>query len=343
MPPTPHKVIVWISNYRLCPDYRIVLIERVIAVTLLCKYYNNGLIIAQIAINTLLEIQLNFSDWYIDSLRASAELIWYHQCRACGFCETRDSKYMLIYFYVKVISCIPASIFLNCSNLLTNRMLTCNKQHIKQSIYFTDDSNTTCETLPGNASRYSEVVWTFPSHPSTVNEFRMVLSGSQPCVSVNTPWFVRGENTIGTPSECEVHEQVRGNRRVCSLTCRCLEPSVCGFLHHDDVIKWKHFPRYWPFVRRIHRSPVNSPHKGQWRGALMFTLICARINGWVNKCEAGDLRRNRAHYDVIVMITVPNFHFGWWTSWHCAISNWSRLFLDLSIPNWALMGKGFNG
>ena len=30
---------------------------------------------------------------------------------------------------------------------------------------------------------------------------------------------------------------------------------------HDDVIKWKHFPRYWPFVRGIHRSPVNSPHK----------------------------------------------------------------------------------
>ena len=51
---------------------------------------------------------------------------------------------------------------------------------------------------------------------------------------------------------------------------------------HDDVIKWKLFPRYWPFVWEIHRSPVNSPHKGQWRGALMFTLICARINGWVN-------------------------------------------------------------
>ena len=70
---------------------------------------------------------------------------------------------------------------------------------------------------------------------------------------------------------------------------------------HDDVIKWKHFPRYWPFVRGIHRSPVNTPHKGQWRGALMFTLICARINGWVNNREAGDLRRYRAHYDVIVM------------------------------------------
>ena len=72
-------------------------------------------------------------------------------------------------------------------------------------------------------------------------------------------------------------------------------------LIHDDVIKWKHFPRNWPFVRGIHRSPVNSPHKGQWRGALVFSLICARINSWVNNGEAGDLRPYRAHCDVIVM------------------------------------------
>ena len=51
----------------------------------------------------------------------------------------------------------------------------------------------------------------------------------------------------------------------------------------------------------IHRSPVNSPHKGQWRGALMFSLICTWINGWVNNREAGDLRRHRAHIGVIVM------------------------------------------
>ena len=70
---------------------------------------------------------------------------------------------------------------------------------------------------------------------------------------------------------------------------------------HDDVIKWKHFPRYWPFVREIHWSPVNSPHKGQWRGALMFSLICVWKNGLVNNREAGDLRRYRAHYDVTVM------------------------------------------
>ena len=74
---------------------------------------------------------------------------------------------------------------------------------------------------------------------------------------------------------------------------------------YDDVIKWKHFPRYWPFVRGIHRSPVNSPHKGQWRGALMFSLIFAWINRSVNNGEAGDLRRHRAHYDVTVMIEWP--------------------------------------
>ena len=39
---------------------------------------------------------------------------------------------------------------------------------------------------------------------------------------------------------------------------------------HKDVIKWKHFPRYWPFVRGIHRWPVDSSHKSQWRGALVF-------------------------------------------------------------------------
>ena len=63
----------------------------------------------------------------------------------------------------------------------------------------------------------------------------------------------------------------------------------------------KHFPRYWPFVRGMHRPPVNSPHKGQWRGALMFSLICTRINGLVNNGETCDLRSHRAHYDVTVM------------------------------------------
>ena len=97
-----------------------------------------------------------------------------------------------------------------------------------------------------------------------------------------------------------------------------LRPALKPKVHHEDFSSyhslhqwcpntwWRHqmetFPRYWPFVRGIHRSPVNSPHKGQWRGALMFSLICVWIKGWVNNGEAGDLRRYLAHYDVTVMM-----------------------------------------
>ena len=85
----------------------------------------------------------------------------------------------------------------------------------------------------------------------------------------------------------------------------CHQSEIYSRFIHDDVIKWKHFPCYWPFVWGIHRSPVNSPHKGQWRGALMFSLICVWINGWANTREAGDLRRYRAHYDVTVAHSDP--------------------------------------
>ena len=68
--------------------------------------------------------------------------------------------------------------------------------------------------------------------------------------------------------------------------------------------------------------PVNSPHKGQWRGALMFSLIRARINGWVNNREAGDLRRHQAHCDVIVMYTI--FHKDCTPFW-CALCQFDSL------------------
>ena len=61
------------------------------------------------------------------------------------------------------------------------------------------------------------------------------------------------------------------------------------------------FPRYWPFVPGIRRSLVNSPHKGKWHGTLMFSLLCAWTNGWVNTLNAGDLRHHRTHCDVAVM------------------------------------------
>ena len=108
-------------------------------------------------------------------------------------------------------------------------------------------------------------------------------------------------------------------------------------LSHADVLIWKRlppwwrhqmeiFPRYWLFVRGIHRSPVNSPHKGQWRGDFMFSLICVWINGWVNNREAGDLKRYRAHYDVIVMHYWPSVTSG--LSWQNTINEDIDLFSD---------------
>ena len=76
-------------------------------------------------------------------------------------------------------------------------------------------------------------------------------------------------------------------------------------LGHDDVIRWKHFPRYWPFVKGIHRPPVDSFHKGHWRGTLMFSLICAWTNGLANNRDDGQLRSRHAHYDITVMICAP--------------------------------------
>ena len=102
---------------------------------------------------------------------------------------------------------------------------------------------------------------------------------------------------------------------------------------HDDVIIWKHFPRYWSFVMmtssygNIFRvtghlcrefTPVNSPHKGRWRRALMFSLICVWINCWLNNGEAGDSRRYRVHYDVTIMVKwihrspMDSLHIGQW-------------------------------
>ena len=68
---------------------------------------------------------------------------------------------------------------------------------------------------------------------------------------------------------------------------------LCLIHTQVDVIRRKHFLH--------HQSLVNSPHKGQWHRALVFSLICACTNGWVNSRNASDFRCHRAHYDVTVM------------------------------------------
>ena len=65
------------------------------------------------------------------------------------------------------------------------------------------------------------------------------------------------------------------------------------------------------------------PLKGLWRGALMFSLILARTNGWVNNREAGDLRRHRAHLwrhcnvmlSFLMVIFPVSCASNWYISW----------------------------
>ena len=89
---------------------------------------------------------------------------------------------------------------------------------------------------------------------------------------------------------------------------------------HDDVIKWKHFPGYRPFVRGIHRSSVTSPHKGQWCGALMFTLICPdkRLSkqswGWWFETLSHSLWRHRNESGIAMSINTAT-RLDRWSGW----------------------------
>ena len=80
---------------------------------------------------------------------------------------------------------------------------------------------------------------------------------------------------------------------------------MIAYAHAPSVAWWRHqmetFSALLALCAWNSPVPVKSPHKGQWRGALMFSLICAWINNWVNNREAGDLRRHRGHYDVNAM------------------------------------------
>ena len=80
------------------------------------------------------------------------------------------------------------------------------------------------------------------------------------------------------------------------------------------------------WLRGIHRSPVNYPHTDQCRGVLMFSLICAWTNGWVNNQDASDLRRHRAHNDVTVV-------------WCRIVIQWSGQPWDLSAFNSSLLSN----
>ena len=99
--------------------------------------------------------------------------------------------------------------------------------------------------------------------------FRYVLLQKHP---TDTHWFLKHQKQIGNVINIiEITIVISGRERMHACIW-AMAPCV-----HDDVIKWKHFPRYWPFVRGIQRLPVNSLHKGNM-------LLNKRLNkqswGW---------------------------------------------------------------
>ena len=99
---------------------------------------------------------------------------------------------------------------------------------------------------------------------------------------------------------------------------------------HNDVIKWKHFLCYWPFLQEF-TSPGEFPTQRPVTRSFDFSLICAWINNWVNNREAGDLRHHRGHYEVNVMpLWLLHCHSGLGSSIIVSMKPWEAVPKNLS-------------
>ena len=112
----------------------------------------------------------------------------------------------------------------------------------------------------------------------------------------------------------------------CSLPTHITIFATINF-HAVQIIWWRHqmknFPRYWFLVGGIHRSPMDSPHKGQWRGALMFSLICAST--YVQQT----IERSVIWDAIVPIVTSQQRHDGNWYS--CGVVETSECLNDIKI------------
>ena len=151
--------------------------------------------------------------------------------------------------------------------------------------------------------------------------------------------FVRGIHRCPVNSPHKWPETRKMFHLMTSSCSKTVLGRILRLFSHDDVIKWKHFPRYWPFVRGIHWSPVDSSHTGQWRGAFKSSLICGWTKGWANNRCAGDLILHCTHDDVMVRFSLREIRgvlFAsrpgkWSKTWlynHLEYSGWLRLTIE---------------
>ena len=121
------------------------------------------------------------------------------------------------------------------------------------------------------------------------------------------------------PTSCAYTWARRSRNAICRINCQGEMINENTFDKNDsegwlilnilgNIPWWRHememFSTLLALCEGNHQPPVDSPHKSQWRGVLMFSLICAWTNGWAITRDAGDLRRHRTHYDVTVMAAI---------------------------------------
>ena len=102
---------------------------------------------------------------------------------------------------------------------------------------------------------------------------------------------------------------------------------------------WRHQMETFSALLAICAVPGESPHKGQWRRALMFSLICIWINSWVNNREAGDLRCYRAHYDVTVTADTTVLIDIGIDKWHSGLTHYASLSHHMASKSWVIIGS----
>ena len=102
----------------------------------------------------------------------------------------------------------------------------------------------------------------------------------------------------------------------------------------------KTFPRYWPFVRRIHRTPVNSSHEGQWCGALMvlpeasFDLRVLSLPAYVCVCDCLSVCQS-----LVPAITRDSFKLGSTNLDYRCKCPWLRSLLFSGVTDLDLQGQ----
>ena len=97
--------------------------------------------------------------------------------------------------------------------------------------------------------------------------------------------------------------------------------------YYCDVMIWKHFPHYWPFVRRIHRSPANQTGLVMWCFGFHFIMLNRLLN------KQYDDWRFETHWRCCYVTTMRNdvcsVVFMWYST-----ESWCRDHSEYGLSQW---------